>query len=158
MPFSILLNWLLGLIILLAGFRCHTAWKVRVEGVWGGASGGGGRRGTGQVQRLSGVEVAFIPRCVSSTFVSLWPHIRRLSTWVRQSLTWIFSVCVLLWNILDALQQSASLLGAARCNRQTGGQWGACLEKKEAQSDMEANKNPSVCFCMMLKTITVSYF
>lgn len=38
MLFSILLNWPLGLIIPLAGFRCHTVWEV-----WEGLKGHGAR-------------------------------------------------------------------------------------------------------------------
>lgn len=48
MLFSILLNWPLGLIIPLAGFRCHTVWDVGVEGV------AGVWRGTEQGRRLRG--------------------------------------------------------------------------------------------------------
>lgn len=59
------LNWPLGLIILLAGFRCHTVWEV-----WEGLKGHGARAKAGGRE----AEEAFSPRCAVSMLVLLWPQ------------------------------------------------------------------------------------
>ena len=145
MLFSILLNWPLGLIIPLDGFRCHTVWEV------------GGWRGTGQGQRLRGVEGVLTPRCAISMLVSLWPQGQ--SHWRAKAFPhldlcslFFFLLLLLLCKSLNVLLQPT--LSWEPPNTTTVVHWWPMnnLTGKTKGSVRHGHKqNPSVCFCMTLR-------
>lgn len=132
--FSILLNWPLGLIIPLAGFRCHTVWDVGgVKGHWARAKTEGGR-GSAPTQ------VCRLHACFALTSGSEPLQSRGFSSPGFNQLVFRARTGLLFCSRLRAGSHPVQPQSS------TGGQWATSLVKQKAQTDMDANKTHLCAF------------
>ncbi len=126
----------MGLIIPLAGFRCHTVWEV-----------GGGWRGSGQGQRRRGVVGALIPRCAVSMLVGFDLRVKA-TVQPRLFLIGIYPAC---FSFAGSWMLLCSWLQNLKLQARDGGQWVTSLVKQKAETDMDANKTHLCVFTWRLR-------
>ena len=153
MLFSILLNWPLGLIILLAGFRCHTMWDLGgvcvcvCVSVWLCVCGDGGVDRVGKGKDWGGSRERAHPGVKSPCLFCFDLRVRATAD-RRLFLTWIYpAVFWFLFSFLARVAFSIALseLGAARNNHRRPLMANEQLDCKNKRLSLTRTQTKPIC-------------